>query len=171
MGKSCLGWPGLASPLRQKTHGCHLIAQGHLYSFPSQGCRKSQWPPPQVRSHLISVIITQLPHGLWALQSPLPQKQGDFFFFQLLPCFYPFQGSHCLQGKVLLPLLLAPETLRAWPLGPTCPRICSHTGFQQCSTSSSSSNDPHNLMMLPCDSFHVECSYFPNPAGQLLCNL
>lgn len=116
MGKSCLGWPGLASPLRQKTHGCHLIAQGHLYSFPSQGGRKSQWPPPQVRSHLISVIITQLPHGLWALQSPLPQKQGDFFFSSYFPAFIPSRAPTACRARSSSPSswLLRPFVLGLW---------------------------------------------------------
>ena len=112
--------------------------------------------PSSNQSHLISVIITQLPCGLCALQSPLPLQQNDFFFLvNSLPVTIPGlplpagQGPHpqpgtrdpsCLASGAHLPIHLftyqVPATLDILP-------------FPKQSTQS------HDVDLCPYGSFHL----------------
>lgn len=99
--------------------------------------------PRQVGSHIISVIITQLPRGLGALRSPLHSSRGIFLHISSLsPCW----GSHVLQRARSASSAWHSRTFMLGLCG-SLPTHLLHPGFQQRSTSCSSPNNPYDLVM------------------------
>lgn len=145
MGKSCFCWPGLAFLLAMGTHVA--AASGPkitcTHSLP-EGTSLHGAPSPQLGSHIISAIITQLPCGLCPHCSPLYSSRGIFSptSFACHPTGAPTgcrgQGPHPQPGTRESSCLNSVAH---------CPLTSSHTGFQQCSTSRSSPNPPYNLVM------------------------
>lgn len=138
-------WPGLAFLLGMGTHVAAAsqpkVTCSHF--FPEGTSLDSCCSPLQIGSHIISIIITQLPHGLCAFHSPLYSSKEIFPHIIDLS---PYRGSHWLQGTRSTSSVWHSRTFLLGLCGSLPTHLLTHWiaatfGFR------SSPNNPYSLVM------------------------